>query len=98
MLTLITDWADQNSQCRNQVAELIKECKWHSLATQLYMDLQDLTNIEYDTGIVRSFQQIILGVRDRYFDLDREMEPPEMWVRSEYARELWNRKREAEAA
>ena len=97
MLALITAWGSQNRQCRNQVLELIKECNWHSLADQLHMDLQDLTNIEYDVSIVTLFQEVILGVRDRYFDLDREMDPPGMWVRSEYARVLWNRKREAEA-
>ena len=60
------------------------------------MNLQDLTNIEYGSSIVRLFQQTILGVRDRYFDLDGEMDPPGMWVRNEYARELGNRKRERE--
>lgn len=61
------------------------------------MDLQDLTNIECDPCIVSLFQRIIVGVRDRYLDLDRDGDPPGMWVRSEYARELGNRKREAEA-
>lgn len=61
------------------------------------MDLKDLTNIEYDASIVAVFQEMILGVRDRYFDLDGDEDPPGMWVRNEYARELGNRMRQREA-
>ncbi|KAL9609238.1 MAG: hypothetical protein Q9167_005973 [Letrouitia subvulpina] len=69
MTWLIAEWEKRNTFFHSQIRENITDCDWTRLAEQLCRDLKELLNVEVDQDLVDQYEKVIVGFRDRYFDV-----------------------------
>ncbi|MCJ1471539.1 hypothetical protein MMC13_000179 [Lambiella insularis] len=91
MIDAINMYGTRNNAVHADVKEMIKLCRWFSLAKTLYQDLNDLPLLippsrPQDLKMVGS---IIEDLRDTYFEPDSgDANDPDTWIQSAKAREL----------
>lgn len=87
MLWLIKEWAEGNRKFHNKIREHVQDCHWHSLAKQICRDLKELLNVTDDRDTATKYEQVLLSIRDEYFDVVSR-DDPEHWLPNKKARKL----------
>ena len=87
MIWLINEWAARNDVFHNQVREYINTCDWSEVAKAISRDLKELIKVCPDQETARSYEKVLLSIREEYFDVIDDDEP-RSWVPNEKALSL----------